>query len=102
LVRQAHKENFPFGLYHVAGAGQTNWHSYAKYVIDRARQSGWPIRVTSDAIRAIATSDYPSPTKRPVNSCLDSTKLRNTFGLHVPEWQAGVDYILDQIFDIKP
>lgn len=101
LVRQAHKADFPFGLYHVAGAGQTNWHTYAMYVIGRARQAGWPIRVAPDAIRAITTSDYPSPTKRPANSRLDSTKLRNTFGLHVPEWQAGVDYILDQIFDTQ-
>ena len=101
LVRQAHHEGFPFGLYHVAGAGQTNWHSYAMYVIGRARQAGWPIRVASDAIRAITTSDYPSSTKRPINSCLDSTKLRTTFGLHLPEWRAGVDHILDQIFDTE-
>lgn len=100
LVRQAQHGplEFPYGVYHLTASGKTNWHSYASYVIDRARNKGKAIRVTPDAIKAIATADYPTPAKRPTNSCLDTSKLRHTFKLHLPHWQAGVDHILDQIF----
>jgi dTDP-4-dehydrorhamnose reductase len=104
LVRQwsAAPPSFPYGLYHVTNAGVTNWHQYASYVIERARAAGKPVRVTPGAIKAIATSDYPTAARRPRNSLLDTQKLRTTFGLHLPDWHAGLDHILDQIFDQTP
>ena len=104
LVRQwsAAPPSFPYGLYHVTNAGVTNWHQYASYVIERARAAGKPVRVAPGAIKAIATSDYPTAARRPRNSLLDTQKLRTTFGLHLPDWQAGLDHILDQIFDQTP
>jgi dTDP-4-dehydrorhamnose reductase len=100
LVRQAVREplGFPYGLYHAAAGGATSWHDYAVHVIERARAAGRPIRVAPGAIGAIGTADYPTPAKRPANSRLDTSKLRNTFGLHLPQWQEGVDHILNQIF----
>ncbi|MDD3935973.1 dTDP-4-dehydrorhamnose reductase [Rhodoferax sp.] len=104
LVRQASQPTrmetgrFPYGLYHATASGSTNWHAYASYVIERARAAGQPVRVAPDAIKPIATEAYPTPARRPANSQLDTTKLRETFGLHLPSWQAGVDHILDQLF----
>lgn len=99
LVRQAvnDSQGFPYGMYHAVASGVTNWHEYACYVIERARAAGQPIRVAPQAIKPIATSDYPTPAKRPANSRLDTSKLRETFGLRLPPWQEGVDHILDQI-----
>jgi|SRR5690606_15573548 len=104
VVRQAQQcpGDFPYGLYHVAGAGETNWHAYAAYVIERARQAGWPIRVAPDAIRAITSAEHPSPARRPANSRLDTASLRQTFGLCLPPWQEGLDHILDQILSTRP
>jgi dTDP-4-dehydrorhamnose reductase len=48
-------------------------------------------------IRPIATADYPTPAKRPANSRLDTSKLRETFGLRLLDWREGLDHILDQI-----
>lgn len=100
LVRQdgrANAASFPYGLYHAVAGGVTNWHEYAGRVIDRARAAGQPIRVEPQAIRPINTADYPTPAKRPANSRLDTTKLRDTFGIRLPDWKEGVDYILEQI-----
>ena len=99
LVRQANREaaSFPYGLYHAVAGGVASWHEYASYVIERARAAGRPIRVPAGAIGAITTADYPTPAKRPANSRLDTSKLRETFGLHLPHWQEGVDHILHQI-----
>lgn len=99
LVRQAQsgREGFAYGLYHAVAAGETNWHAYARYVIERARAAGKPIRLAPEAIKAITTYDYPTPAKRPANSRMDTRLLRETFGLHLPDWKVGVDHILDQI-----
>jgi dTDP-4-dehydrorhamnose reductase len=99
LVRQAQRTpaDFLYGLYHAVAGGETNWHDYACHVIERARAAGKPIRVGSDAIKAITTSDYHTPAKRPANSRLDTNLLRETFGLYLPDWKIGVDHVLDQI-----
>jgi len=85
------------GLYHLAAAGETSWHGYAQFVIEYARQTGQPIRVQPEAIKAIPTSAYPTPAKRPHNSRLDTTKLQTTFGLHLPDWEVGVQRMLTEI-----
>jgi len=98
LVRQATQgDTFPYGTYHAVAGGVTNWHEYACYVIDRARAAGLPIKVAADAIQPIATSDYPTPARRPANSRLSTRKLQETFNLRLPEWREGLDHILDQL-----
>ena len=83
-----------WGVYHLTAGGVTNWHAYASYVIAQARAAGWPIRVTDDAIAAIRTEDYPVAATRPMNSCLDTSKVRTTFGVSLPDWRVGVDEVL--------
>lgn len=100
LVRQWQREGegcFPYGTYHVVADGETNWCDYARFVINEAIKAGKPMRVAPDAIRAITTADYPTPAKRPANSRLDTAKFRNTFGLALPHWQAGLSHILQRI-----
>lgn len=89
---------FPYGLYHVAASGVTNWHEYAKYVIAAAIKAGKPVKVSLEMVNAISTSDYPVPAKRPANSRLDTTLFQNTFNLRLPHWKPGVAHVLQQIF----
>jgi dTDP-4-dehydrorhamnose reductase len=85
------------GTYHAAASGCTSWHGYARHVIAVARSLGQPVRVADDAIVAIASSDYPTPARRPLNSRLDTRKLRDTFGLHLPPWQDGVERLVREV-----
>lgn len=80
------------GIYHLAPAGETTWHAYASYVIDFARTQGETLKLTS--VKPINTSEYPTPAKRPSNSRLSTAKLRNSFSLHLPDWQSGVTRML--------
>lgn len=89
------------GTYHVAPKGETTWHGYAQHVIAQARAAGQPIKVAQEAIAAVPTSAFPTPARRPANSRLDTRKLRRAFGLHLPEWQAGVDRMLAEILSTK-
>lgn len=86
-----------WGVYHLAAGGQTSWFYYAQYVLNQAREKGWPIKVAPESIEAISTADYPVAAKRPQNSKLDTRKIRQTFGLTLPEWTDGVDEVLAQL-----
>ncbi len=100
LVRQRQREgdtNFPFGLYHLVPGGETNWCEYARFVVSEALALGKSLKLSPDSIRAITSSEYPLPAKRPANSRLDTRKLRSLFGLELPDWQIGVRHILQQI-----
>ncbi len=82
------------GTYHAVAAGETHWHGYATHVIEWARAHGHPIQVAPDAILPVPTSAFPTPAKRPLNSRLDTRKLREAFGLTLPPWQPGVERML--------
>ena len=85
------------GLYHLVAGGETTWHGYASHVLERARQAGVPIQVPADAIRPVPTSAFPTPAARPANSRLATERLRQTFGIHLPDWRLGVDRMLAEI-----
>jgi len=87
------------GLYHLVATGETSWHGYARFVIEFAQQTGVSTWVRPDDILAVPSSAYATPAKRPLNSRLDTTKLQNSFGLHLPHWQAGVNRMLTEILD---
>jgi len=85
------------GTYHCVAAGETSWFDYARFVIEWARAHGQAVKVTPDAVRAIPTSAYPTPARRPLNSRLSTTRLQAGFGLRLPHWQPGVERMLEEI-----
>jgi len=100
LVRQLQREGadgFPYGLYHVAGGGETSWYDYARFVLEEALASGRPLKTRPESVQAITTAEYPTPARRPANSRLDTSSFREAFGLMLPPWQDGVRHILQQI-----
>lgn len=88
---------FPFGLYHLVAGGRTNWHEYAQAVIAAAQAAGKPLRMGQDDVQVITTADYPLPAPRPANSCLDTARLRTTFGLCLPDWRQGLQHVMTQL-----
>jgi len=85
------------GIYHLVAGGCTNWHAYAKHVLALAESAQPAIKMVAKDIRAVPTSAFPTPAKRPHNSRLDTTKLQTTFGLVLPQWQTGVNRMLNEI-----
>lgn len=97
VVRQwqrQEKETFPYGLYHCAAGGETNWCDYARFVVAAAVRAGRSLKMDPESIQAISTADYPLPAKRPANSRLECTRFKQTFGLELPHWQLGLQHIL--------
>ena len=84
------------GTYHAAAAGQVSWCGYARFVLAWALRHGLVLKAGPDDVAPIPTSAYPTPARRPLNSRLDTRKLQQTFGLHLPSWQAGVERMLSE------
>lgn len=76
----------PYGTFHLAGDGVTNWADFADRIIAaQARITG-----RRPAVVPITTADYPTAARRPQNSALDSARFAATFGLRLGAWQDAV------------
>ncbi len=97
-LRHAVCHNDVSGVYHLTAGGATSWFDYAAHVFAYARQCGIPLKLTETGLRPISTEQYPTPARRPLNSRLDTNKLRTAFGLALPDWQSGVDRMLTELY----
>ena len=72
------------GVYHYSNEGAvTSWHGFAEAIFSEAKKSGLK---TPSLINAISTDQYPTPAKRPAWSALALEKIKNTFGVSIPDW----------------
>jgi dTDP-4-dehydrorhamnose reductase len=83
-----------FGTYHLALDGDTNWYQYACFINDEAIRLGLKTTMTSQEIKSIPSDACPMVAKRPMNSRLDTTKIKKTFMLELPHWKMEVAAIL--------
>lgn len=96
-LSQAMKQPELAGLYHLSASGFTNWYDFARLVISYAERYGVSLKSSASAIQGIASSAYPTPAQRPLNSRLDCQRLIDSFGLSLPDWQPGVERVLQEI-----
>jgi dTDP-4-dehydrorhamnose reductase len=83
-----------FGTYHMTLDNETNWYRYACFITDEAKHLGFQTLITSKDIKPISSDAYPTLAKRPMNSRLDTTKIKKTFMLELPHWEEEVKRIL--------
>ncbi|MGR3814845.1 MAG: dTDP-4-dehydrorhamnose reductase [Cognatishimia activa] len=76
----------PGGTYHFAGQPSVSWADFAREIFAK---SGRETRVTD-----IPTSDYPTPTTRPLNSRMECGDLTKDFGVAIPDWREALDEVL--------
>ena len=77
------------GTYHFSGAPHVSWAAFASEIFEQAGKS-----VT---VAHIPTKDYPTPAKRPLNSRMDCTAMKQTFGITQPDWRCGLNAILKDL-----
>ncbi len=73
------------GVYHLAAAGATTWHGFTEALLARAVEAGVADR--APPVRRIASADFPTPAKRPAYSLLSCQRLRDDFGIALPDWE---------------
>lgn len=78
---------WPQGIYHLAPQGKSSWNEIAKTLIAYAEQQHIPLRTHAADIQAITTAEHPTAAKRPLNSQLDTHKLRSQLSFDIPHWK---------------
>ncbi len=96
-IRQTLGEEAHCGTYHLAAAGETTWNGYARFVLEAARALKPDLAIKAREVAPVPTSAFPTAARRPLNSRLDTTRLRDNFGLTLPDWQHGVRRMLAEI-----
>jgi dTDP-4-dehydrorhamnose reductase len=93
LVKQYQKENtLEWGTYHYCGTEKTNWCDFAKEIFKQAKEKGLIDKEIK--VNAITTAEYPTLAKRPFNSMLDCSKVKNTFGIEMPNWKEALTDVI--------
>lgn len=87
----------PTGTFHVTAGGTTNWHTFATAILDEAAKlpgaNPWLDAalgggsIVTKRVTPIATTDYPTPAKRPTYSVLSNERLTAAYRLQLPEWR---------------
>ena len=76
----------PWGTFHLTGQGQTSWFGFASAIGEHLQAAGKPCA----RLLPIASSEYPTPAQRPLNSRLDCSRLQRTWTIQLPDWQTAL------------
>lgn len=83
--------NDVFGVYHFTGQPYVSWFEFAQAIFTQAESK--KLLEKRPHLNSIATTDYPTPAKRPANSRLDLSKIKQTFDIEPSDWQKALENI---------
>ena len=75
------------GLYHYAGEPWVSWYDFAQEIFLQAQREVSLIAVGSDS--------FPSPAKRPLNTCLGCSRIEADFSIRPPDWKAALKDVIN-------
>ena len=94
IVQAARREQaqgqFASGLFNLTAAGATSWYGFAQAILNGAQQHGLLSAQPAPQLKPIPSADYPLPAARPKNSRLAGERLRQRFGIALPDWKQGL------------
>jgi dTDP-4-dehydrorhamnose reductase len=71
-----------YGLYHFSNDGAVSWFEFAKTIFELSN-----IKID---LKAIPTTDYPTPAVRPKFSVLNKDKIKNSFNIEIKKWTTSL------------
>ena len=84
--------NWASGIYNYSNEGVASRYDFAVAILEAAGMAD-----EAAEIKAIKTDDYPTPAQRPLYAVLDKSKIKATFGIKIPHWQASLRHCIDRI-----
>ncbi len=80
------------GIFNYSNEGVASWYDFAVAILEYA---GMPERAAE--IVPIPSSDFPQAATRPYFAVLDKSKIKATYGIKIPHWQASLRRCIDRI-----
>lgn len=75
-----------WGTYHMTAQGHTSWYGFAQAIGAHLKAQGKPCA----HLLPIASSEYPTPARRPLNSRLDCRRLQQQWQVSLPDWREAL------------
>jgi len=82
------------GTYHMTASGYVSWFGFANAIFESYPN---PSDLCVRRILPIQASDYVTPARRPLNSRLDCSKLRDVLGISMPPWQEDLAEVMNSL-----
>ncbi|WP_424927504.1 dTDP-4-dehydrorhamnose reductase [Amaricoccus tamworthensis] len=79
------------GIFHFAGQPAVSWADFASAIFER---TGWE---KNPSVKGIPSSEWPTKTKRPENSVLDCSKIREVYGIKQPDWRPALEDVIQKL-----
>lgn len=87
------------GVYHAVNSGETTWFGFAQEFLRHVAEARPGAKIAR--LVPISSSEYPTPAKRPSNSRLNCTRLREIFGFTMPPWQQSAAAVISEVLSNK-
>jgi dTDP-4-dehydrorhamnose reductase len=81
------------GIFHMTGSGEASWAEFAEAIFHASAAAGGP----TARVKSIATNDYPTRVRRPVNSRLAVDKLAAAHGVRLPDWRTSLALVVERL-----
>lgn len=82
------------GLYNMSCSGETSWYGFACAIRAHMARAGNP---DPARLQPIPGAQYPTPARRPAYSVLDNGRLRECFGVALPDWTVGLERVWREV-----
>lgn len=96
-LRERREGRFTSAMLHYASAGTTTWHGVAVEAVAIARATAPTREYRVQRILPIATSEYPTPARRPANSRLSTQRIRERFGISPVDWRVALKHCIEEM-----
>ena len=84
------EDNFVFGIYNLVPDGNASWYEFAKEIFTNCKKYGMDFSCTYENIKSCRTNDLNYLAKRPENSILNNSYIKQTFNLNFENWKMDV------------
>lgn len=95
-LARAPKGAADWGLLHLVNSGEASRYEMAQEIFKIA----WPDR-DPPKIEPVPTSTFPTPAKRALNCVLDTTRLKQVFGLQLRPWDEALEDVIAELAPAK-
>lgn len=91
VARRTLRYDTPWGTFHFSGQGDATWFEFAEEIVAaQMRYTG-----KTPTLKRISTEEYPTPTRRPKNSRMNSDRFDSTFGVRARPWRERTRAVVD-------
>ena len=99
ILKLINKKTVPYGTYHCTDLGEITWWDFTNEIKKQGIEAGL-ITNKNCVVNSCATSEYPTPAKRPAYSVLCKDKIQKALEISLPDWKQSLKKFLDsELFD---